>query len=547
MNDMALIREYVDRNSELAFADLVHRHIDFVHSVAFRYTGNFPDSQDVTQAVFVILAKKAASLRQRTTLTGWLYETTRFTAFALLRTRGRQQAREQKAYMQSTLNNPGSDEAWRQLAPVLEDAMNRLNGKERALLALRYFNNKSAAETAALLGIREGAAHKRASRALEKLRRFFLKRGINSTTATIAGAISAHSVQAAPVALAKSVTAVALAKGAAASGSTLTLIQRALKLMAWTKAKTAVAVGVAAILATGTTAIVVREITASTGSDAERGPVEMQIKWQAGKKYVMHNENIQAETKQVQKMTENYSLSLVRELDNGGWQLELEFDALTLEVTVGGRKVFSADSTQKPAQDAGNPMGARLRKMVGARIQYFVNANGKVERMEGYPELVTRVAGTNPREQAAFRDSFNETALEKLGTIAEDSTPRRVVKPGDRWAIRLEAPSNAGQLNVDIKCTFKNWEQHADRKCMRIKYTGSFSPLATSDATNLPVRIEQGKFSGDLWFDPELGMVIEDFIDMNMDLKITRQGKSLSMPLNEKRRLALVAVEDLAK
>jgi hypothetical protein len=58
---------------------------------------------------------------------------------------------------------------------------------------------------------------------------------VSSTTAIIAGAISANSVQAAPVALAKSVTAVAIAKGAAASGSTLTLIKGALKIMAWTK------------------------------------------------------------------------------------------------------------------------------------------------------------------------------------------------------------------------------------------------------------------------------------------------------------------------
>ena len=78
----------------------------------------------------------------------------------------------------------------------------------------------------------------RVNRALEKLRKFFTKRGVVSTTAIIAGAISANSIQAAPMVLAKSVTSVAIAKGAAASGSTLILIKGALKLMAWTKAKT---------------------------------------------------------------------------------------------------------------------------------------------------------------------------------------------------------------------------------------------------------------------------------------------------------------------
>ncbi len=91
------------------------------------------------------------------------------------------------------------------------------------------------------------------SRALEKLRKFFAKRGVDSTAATIAGTISANSVQAAPVALAKTVTAVALAKGAAASTSTLTLIKGALKIMAWTKAKTAVVATAVVLLATAGT------------------------------------------------------------------------------------------------------------------------------------------------------------------------------------------------------------------------------------------------------------------------------------------------------
>jgi uncharacterized protein (TIGR03435 family) len=149
------------------------------------------------------------------------------------------------------LNDPESDSVWRQLAPLLEEAMTRLNEKERTLLALRFFENKSGAETAALLGIQEWAAHKRTARALEQLRTFFVKRGVNSTTAIIAAAISTYSVQAAPAALEKSVTAMAIAKGATASGSTLTLIKGALKIMTWTKSKTAIVVGATLLLATG--------------------------------------------------------------------------------------------------------------------------------------------------------------------------------------------------------------------------------------------------------------------------------------------------------
>ena len=195
-NDMDLTRAYADHNSEPAFAALVRRHINLVYSVALRQTRQTQDAQDVTQAVFILLARKAPGLRQRTSLTGWLYETTRFTCRQHLRTRARRQAHEQEACMQSTLND--ADSVWRQLSPLLEDAMTRLSEKDRALLALRFFENKTGAETAALLGLEESAAHKRSARALEKLRKYFSRHGVISTPALIAAALSAHSVSAAP-------------------------------------------------------------------------------------------------------------------------------------------------------------------------------------------------------------------------------------------------------------------------------------------------------------------------------------------------------------
>jgi len=169
--------------------------------------------------------------------------------------------------VQSTLNETGfsqrSDaetDVWQRLSPHLETAMSKLGESDRALLVLRFYENKSGPEAAALLGIREGTAHKRAARAIEKLRKFFAKQGVSSTSAIIAGVISAHSVHTAPAALAKSVTVAAIAKGTAANGSILTLVKGALKVMAWTKAKTAIVVGVGILLAAGTTTVTIREI-----------------------------------------------------------------------------------------------------------------------------------------------------------------------------------------------------------------------------------------------------------------------------------------------
>jgi uncharacterized protein (TIGR03435 family) len=257
LDDIELLRQYAGENSEPAFAALVGRHVNFVYSNALRRTSNPHAAEEITQAVFIILARKAKSFSRQAILTGWLHQTTRLTAANFLRTEIRRQHRESEAFMQSVLNETDS-EAWTQIAPLLDDAISKLGERDRNAILLRYFENKSAREMAAALRVDEPAAQKRVTRAVEKLRAFFAKRGVTLTAAAIAGAVSANSVQAAPVGLAATVTAAA-AKGAAVSASTLTLIEGALKIMAWTKAKMAVAVGVGVLLAAGTTTVVVKE------------------------------------------------------------------------------------------------------------------------------------------------------------------------------------------------------------------------------------------------------------------------------------------------
>jgi uncharacterized protein (TIGR03435 family) len=267
---MDLLRDYLDQNSQEAFAELVQRRINLVHSVAWRYTGDPHEAQDITQAVFIILAQKAGSLRRRTDLTGWLYETTRLTSRQSLRTTARRRIREQKAFMQSDLNDPSAQSIWSQLAPHLEEAMNKLNQQDRALIALHFFENKSFAETSALLGIKEWAARKRVARATEKLRQFFARRGVLVPAVILTAAISANSVQAAPIGLAKTVSAVAVTKGATASASTSTLIKSALKVMAWTKAKTTIVIIAGLLLAAGTTTVAVKKITTPNSDESWR-------------------------------------------------------------------------------------------------------------------------------------------------------------------------------------------------------------------------------------------------------------------------------------
>jgi RNA polymerase sigma factor (sigma-70 family) len=257
MDDNALLRQYAEDDSEEAFATLVTRHVNLVYSVAMRQVGNPHQAEEITQAVFTILAQKAARLREGRALSSWLFQAARLTARNFVRSEIRRHRREQEAHVQSILNEPEST-VWTGIAPLLDTAVGGLSEKDRQAIVLRFYEGRNLREVGLALGASEDAAEKRVSRALEKLRKFFAKRGIESTTATMAGAIAANSVQAAPVALAKSVAAAAIAKGAGAGASTVIHVKGALKLMAWTKMKTAAVAGAVLLLAAGTTTVMIR-------------------------------------------------------------------------------------------------------------------------------------------------------------------------------------------------------------------------------------------------------------------------------------------------
>ena len=220
MDDIELLAQYTQRNSEEAFATLVARHVNLVYSVAMRHVGNAHQAEEITQAVFIILARKARGLSKRTVLSGWLYQTARLTAANFLRAEIRRTHREQEAYMQS-LSNETEPDSWPQIAPLLDTAMAGLSDKDRNAIVLRFFDGKTLKDVGVALGASEDAAKMRVNRAVEKLRKFFTKRGLTLSAAAIAGTVSANAVQAAPVGLATTISAAALAGTTAVTAVTI--------------------------------------------------------------------------------------------------------------------------------------------------------------------------------------------------------------------------------------------------------------------------------------------------------------------------------------
>src|ERR1700733_8750457 len=181
-DDLELLRDYAANNSEAAFEELVSRRVDFVYSAALRQTRNPNLAKEITQAVFIILAQKAEKISDKTNLIGWLFKTTRFAALAQIRAELKRARRQKEFQMQTEFQSAATDEIWNQMSPLLDEALATLGETDRQAVLLRFFENKSLAEVGNYLGAGEDTARKRVSRALEKLHRYFSKRGVSSTT-----------------------------------------------------------------------------------------------------------------------------------------------------------------------------------------------------------------------------------------------------------------------------------------------------------------------------------------------------------------------------
>jgi RNA polymerase sigma factor (sigma-70 family) len=222
-SDLELLRQYAAQQSEEAFAALVSRHLDLVYSAALRQVRSPQLAEEVAQSVFTDLSRKAQKLKPDTILTAWLYQVTRRTAVDVVRRESRRQFRERISTEMTAMNSDAPD--WTQMEPLLDEAMEALEETERSAILLRYFENRSLREVGQKLGTSEDAAQKRVSRAVERLREYFARRGVAVGTAAIVASVSANAVQAAPATLAATLCGASLAGAAATASSLPTFLQ----------------------------------------------------------------------------------------------------------------------------------------------------------------------------------------------------------------------------------------------------------------------------------------------------------------------------------
>ena len=522
LDDIALLRQYTEQNSEEAFAALVSRHLNKVYSVALRHTRNPHSAEEITQAVFIIFARRAKKLRQHAVLSGWLYETSRLTAVTFIRGEIRRARREQEAHMQALLNENESD-VWPQIAPLLDAAMAGLNETDRHAVVLRFFDGKSMREVGAALGASEDAAKMRLNRAVEKMRGFFTKRGVVLSAAVLTAAISANSVQAAPVALAKTVTAVAIAKGSIAAASIPTLVKGTLKTMTWLKFKFALGIGMGILLAGGAvtvySALPTKVVAAKFEFEADGELTVQQINGD-NKIILQESESFEVSVKDgqwfiVTTPQPGFQPAIVRYEIGGG-------NGTIYQVSYLDRKILEPNSLNTAMGNIGtdivpkNIQGNQVAELwlAFASSPYFDGVkNGKLK------PIYQMIASSTPNE------NLEDTAKWKRFD-AEPRLPRQVdyineknigVNGGQRLLFALPAPfekgftrasyhvdsaTNVGGLTLPTGFSFKEFyvnqnTQPAELKVMRIVQANVTSVRTVCQRTNFIPAISEATYIGD--------------------------------------------------
>ena len=211
--DAELLREYVERNDEDAFATIVQRHTSLIYSVGMRLAESPEIAAEISQTVFVALAQGAKPLCDRlapqATLAGWLCRTARNACLNHRRNEHRRRLRERLAMESANTFTDTPD--WEKLRPVLDEALAELNESDCDAIVLRFFHNQDLRAVGSALGVSDDTAQKRVSRALDKLKGLLNSRGVGATAAVLAATLSANAIQPSPLGLAALISPAALA------------------------------------------------------------------------------------------------------------------------------------------------------------------------------------------------------------------------------------------------------------------------------------------------------------------------------------------------
>jgi hypothetical protein len=298
--------------------------------------------------------------------------------------------------------------------------------------------------------------------------------------------------------------------------------------------------------------------TVTPGDSTE--PVTMKIKWNVGKRY--HEQlslGAQATTSGAgatgsidAKLTQDFAISALKELDGGGRDLQVELLDTTVNANVdqqGQKLAFKYDSKNPGPDSATDPLGPLLKNIAGAKLSFLTDASGNIASVEGLEDFVKTVGGAGAADAEALIKGMPADMNAQLQSVQPGSAflPDNPVKVGDSWSRSMTTNNDQiGNLSAKITYTFSGWSQHDDHKCAVIEFSGSVrvKPPETPATNTMPADV-QADISGKTWFDPDLGTIVET--SAKPALKVEVAGGVIKVSVKLDADCKLVDLADIAR
>jgi hypothetical protein len=182
--------------------------------------------------------------------------------------------------------------------------------------------------------------------------------------------------------------------------------------------------------------------------------------------------------------------------------------------------------------------------MIGARITFLTDARGRITEVRDQAEFLDRITAGMPAEvKAMFESMFSKEGLQQMGVMPQ-GLPERPVAIGDQWTDHRTLPMKSlGDLRMNLEYTFEGWEERDGRHCALLTHTGDIMNQESDPASQVRMTIEKGESEGKTWFDPELGMVMENQSTQNMTIIVKARGQTMTNEISQNLTVETVEVE----
>jgi hypothetical protein len=288
-----------------------------------------------------------------------------------------------------------------------------------------------------------------------------------------------------------------------------------------------------------------------TTTTAPTAPVELKLKWPAGR-HMVHNFELKqaneitvpgmpAQQKQDMNLNQKFDVSVLKELEGGRHELELEFLSARMVLKVGDTVKMDTDSATSGTGD-----GSAFGKLAGAKLRFLLGGSNQVEKVEGMENLKARLGSADGNDSSSMMNSMLDEQYFRQIMDHSRGLPGKAVQPGDAWPVQLEiAMGQLGVMVMDCTYNLEGWEKRNGRYCARIGIDGTIKGKPGQDMTinGMKLAIDGGKITGSTLFDLDVGMFVDttmnNDIKMTMTVPVPKQKNARNMPKSATISLAL--------